>query len=131
MLEVHQRKWIPHHVWDVLQTDLDHRARIGVRIVAFRGRPAVDHHFTLIGSARSDNATGAHAKRKYATVIHLFHQIVIGGRKVFAPDRAMVLRLVNDFLGVFNTYPEGEGLGLDKPAFAVEQLEYIPSGMSG
>src|SRR5690606_25735844 len=130
MLEVHQCERVAVYLWNIGQIYLYHRARIRVRIVALGRRAAAHHDFAFIRRAWRTDTSRAPATREYATVINLLLQTVIGRRQVFAPHRAMVLGLVDDFLWVLDAHAKGKWFGLHQPPLTVEQFENIPCGMS-
>src|SRR5690606_20102155 len=128
-LEIQQGKGIFQSVRDVIQINLYHCARIGMRIIALRGRPTIHHDFFFIGSARCYNAPRTHTERKHATVVDLLHQTVIGWGKVFMAHSTVILRLIDDLLWMFDTHAQSKRFGFDKPTFTTEELKNVTCRM--
>src|SRR5258708_2056640 len=59
-----------------------HDTGVGIGVITFGRGPAIDHQFVCGGGGRSDDTSGAHAKREYPFMIHLFDKTVGGGWKI-------------------------------------------------
>ena len=120
-LEAHARKcFVFLELLYIFLFNVHHDATVGVGVIALRGRPAIDHHFTRSGGSRRNNASRTHTEREYTLPLHLLHQAIRCRWKVLAAYITVVLGRIDQGLRVLYAYAQGKGLEMDLEVFIVQ-----------
>ena len=121
-------------VAEILGLDGGNHSGVGKRRVAPREAHAVDHHLVVFRGGRDDPAARAHAERVHSAVANLGGEAVAGGgqqARTAGTGREVVLRAVDERLGVLDAEPDREGFLFQQDVFRGEQPVDVPCGVPG
>ena len=120
-----------HQFGIIFRTDLYHHPRIRPARTPIGRRHPVDNNLLRATRSRNDKPARAHTERIYTSPVCLRNETIFGCRKIFSPALlTMILYLVDQLLGMFQTDSHGNTFCFDRYLLLIKILIDIASRMA-
>ena len=102
------------HIVQVLWSYFNHHTRITPGSSPTGRTHAVHHNLFLIGCRRNHKTSRAHTEGIHTSSVNLSHHRILCSRQIFAPTLfRVILNLINQMRGMFQSHTNSNSLGLD------------------